>query len=570
MADCKNSKNNKLFADLRGKAEKLLKVRPADQQTYTLEEFESLLHELEVHQVELEMQNEELRNARLEIEESRRKYFDLYDFAPIGYFTCDEKMDCIRDANLACAALLGMERSKIAGKRLQRFIAPESQDTLYFHRQQVLETREKHACELRLAKVAGSPGYGLLESIAVEDDKSRITQVRSALIDITERKQTEETLQQSQKMESIGTLAGGVAHEFNNILGGIIGYTELAKDDLPESSSVRDMLVEVLKLGKRAKDVVGQILSYSRKGNKERKPINPFLLIKEELKVIRATIPSTIEIVEELDEHAGLIMGDQTQIKQTGMNLFMNAAHAMEASGGKLGIGLLSVVLDAEDVKSHPDLDPGEYIKITVSDTGTGIDPEIIDQIFDPFFTTKGVGKGTGMGLAVVNGIVKDHGGSISVSSVLGKGTTFTIFLPKTVKVLEDQQQVEDLQTGTENILIVDDEEFLVIMAKKMLQRLGYTVTAMTSSLETLDLFKKNPQRYDLIITDLTMPHLTGDRLAAEIIAVRPEIPVVLATGYADAVDSEKVKQSGIKAFIPKPFEMQDLAKTIRLILDEK
>jgi len=388
--------------------------------------------------------------------------------------------------------------------------------------------------------------------------------------DITDRKQAEENLRQSQKMESVGTLAGGVAHEFNNILGGITGYTEIAIDDAHEDSPVRESLDEILKLSNRARDVVKQILSFSRKGKKEFKSIQPHLIIEDSLKVLRATIPTTIEIKHNLDANSGTILADPTQINQVGTNLCMNAAHAMEESGGVLEIGLSPVVLDAEDVKPCPDLETGEYVKLTVSDTGTGIDPNNIGKIFDPFFTTKGVGKGTGMGLSVVHGIIKDHGGEITVSSKLGEGTTFTVFLPK-VESKSEETKIEDaIPTGTENILVVDDEEHMVFLTKTILGRLGYKVTALTNSLEALNIFKKDPQRYDLIITDLTMPHLTGDRLASEIIAIRPDMPVIIATGYADALESEKVKQSGIKAFIPKPCQKQDLAKTIRLILDEK
>ncbi len=382
------------------------------------------------------------------------------------------------------------------------------------------------------------------------------------------RKHLEENLRQSQKMESIGTLAGGVAHEFNNILGGILGYTEIAIDDISEGSPVRESLDEVLKLSNRAKDVVKQILSYSRKGKQELKPLQPHLIIGESLKLLRSTLPTTIEISSTINEQSGNILADQTQLHQICMNLCMNAAHAMEDSGGVIDIGLVPVVLDSEDVKPYHDLKTGEYIKLTVSDTGSGIDSKNIDKIFDPFFTTKGVGKGTGMGLSVVHGIIKEHGGAIAVSSKVGEGTTFTVFLPKAETNSEKVKSDDTIPTGTENILIVDDEEHMVFPQKKILERLGYSVTALTSSLEALNLFKKDPQRYDLIITDLTMPHLTGEKLASEIIAIRPDMPVIIATGYTDAIDSEKVKQSGIKAFIPKPCQKQDLARTIRLILD--
>ncbi len=403
----------------------------------------------------------------------------------------------------------------------------------------------------------------------VKNKLGEITNFVAVKRDITQELQQERQLQQGQKMESIGTLAGGVAHEFNNILGGMLGYAEIAKDDAPANSPVQESLDEIAKLGMRARDVVRQILSFSRKDRQESKLIQPHIIVTEELKVLRATIPTTVEIRHKIDEKSGSILGDQTQIQQVIMNLCMNAAHAMEEKGGVLDISLSPVVLDAEEVKPYLDLKPGEYAKLTIKDTGAGIDPGNIDKIFDPFFTTKEVGKGTGMGLSVVHGIIKDHGGAIGVSSKLGEGTTFTVFLPKAEGEVEAKKAEESLPTGTENILLVDDEEFMVFPQKKILERLEYTVTAMTSSLEALELFKNDPQRYDLIITDLTMPHMTGDRLAAEVTGIRPDMPVILATGYADAVDDERVIQSGIKSFIPKPCNKQDLAKTIRLILDE-
>ncbi len=387
--------------------------------------------------------------------------------------------------------------------------------------------------------------------------------------DITKRKMTEVHLRQSQKIESVGTLAGGVAHEFNNILGGIMGYTEIAIDDVPKESPVRESLVEILKLSSQAKDVVKQILSFSRKGKIELKPLQPHLVIKDSLKLFRATIPATIKIKHNIDENSGIILGDLTQLNQISTNLCINAAHAMEVNGGVLEIGLVPVVLETEDVKSFMDLKPGEYVKLTVSDTGTGIDSKIINKIFDPFFTTKEVGKGSGMGLSVIHGIIKDHGGAIGVSSTPGKGTIFEVFLPKIETKIVKTKSPDAIPTGTENVLVVDDEEQMVFLMRKILERLGYRVTALSSSLETLELFKKDPQRYDLIITDLTMPHLTGDRLASEVLAIRPDMSVIIASGYTDAIDSDKIQQSGIKAFIPKPIQKQELAKTIRLILDE-
>jgi len=389
-------------------------------------------------------------------------------------------------------------------------------------------------------------------------------------IDITDLKNAEAQLRQSQKMESVGTLAGGIAHEFNNILGGIFGFLDIAREDAPGNSPIRESLDEIQRLGMRARDVVKQILAFSRKEPHQKKPIRLSSVIEKELKMLRATIPKTIEIRQKMDNTCGTVLVDQTQIQQVLMNLCVNAKDAMQEKGGVLEISLSPVVVRMENLQQYPDLSPGEYVKLSVKDTGRGIAPENMDKIFDPFFTTKDVGEGTGLGLSVVHGIVKDHAGIITVSSELGKGTTFSLLFSVTDTEVTAKAEEKFLPTGTENILIVDDEDFMVFPQKRILEKLGYRVTAMTSSLEALELFRKKPQAYDLIITDLTMPHLTGDRLASEITSIRPDMPVILTTGYADSVDSEEIKQSGIKAFISKPFQREELARTIRLMLDKK
>ncbi len=510
----------------------------------------------------------ERKQAEHALLKSEERYRMLVERMNDGVVTADQD-GIIYFANLRFCSMLGYKSDELMGKQFIKLLNKLSLNK-WLANQEKRKQGMSTTYELELIRKNGDSLFCIASGNPVLDAKGNFRGSTGILTDITEQKALEDTLRQSQKMESVGTLAGGVAHEFNNILSGIMGYTELARDDTPKESPVRESLNEILKLGNRARDVVSQILSFSRKEKKERNPILPHLAIKESIKVLNATIPTTIEIKHNIDENSGTILAEPTQINQIGTNLCMNAAHAMEESGGVLEIGLAPVVLDAEDVKPYTDLKPGEYVKLTVSDTGTGIDSKNIDKIFDPFFTTKGVGKGTGMGLSVVHGIIKDHGGAITVSSKLGEGTTFTVLLPKTQGEIEKAKIDDAIQAGTENILVVDDEEHLAFLMKTILGRLGYTVTALTSSLDALEFFKRDPQQYDLVITDLTMPHLTGDKLASEIIAIRPDMPVILATGYADAVDSEKVKQSGIKAFIPKPCQKQNLAKTIRLILDEK
>jgi len=384
-----------------------------------------------------------------------------------------------------------------------------------------------------------------------------------------ERIAIEAKLQQSLKMESIGTLAGGIAHDFNNILSSVIGYTELALDEVDINTVLADNLQEVYTAGIRAKELVKQILAFARQATEEIKPVQVNLIVKEALKLIRSSLPTTIEIRQDIESHS-LIMGDPTQVHQILMNLCTNAAHAMEEEGGVLDLRLTDVQLDADFTKIHDDLKPGDYLKLSVTDTGFGISPEVMSSIFEPYFTTKAPGEGTGMGLAMVHGIVKQYGGKIMVESEVERGSTFNVYLPVTKKhVIEKSYQTEVLPSGTEGILVVDDELPIANIYRRILQSLGYRVTIRTSSVEALELFRSKPNDFDIVITDMTMPNMTGDKLAAELMKVRPDVPVVLCTGYSKRMSEETASSSGIKAFVKKPIGKTDLAMTVRKVLDE-
>ncbi len=389
--------------------------------------------------------------------------------------------------------------------------------------------------------------------------------------DITERKKMEAQYRQSQKMEAIGTLAGGIAHDFNNILAAIMGYTELSIEDSARGISVQHNLDQILKSAIRARDLVRQILAFSRKDMEARAPLQVSPLIKEAIKLLRATLPATIDIRETISRQSGLINANPTQIHQVLMNLCTNAAHAMSENGGVLEIGLSSVFLAERQAADYHDLPEGAYVKVTVSDTGTGIDPHFIDRIFEPFFTTKEFGKGTGMGLAVAHGIVKSCGGDIWVRSNPGKGTTFDVLLPElTDAALEAAPEPPPLLTGTERILLVDDEKMLLDVGQSMLKSLGYQPTVMLSSKSALEWFQKDPDCFDLVITDMTMPHMTGDKLAEKLMHIRPGIPVIMATGYNEKISEEIVRALGIKALIMKPFNRREISQTIRSVLDSE
>ena len=385
-----------------------------------------------------------------------------------------------------------------------------------------------------------------------------------------EKEKVQSQLRQAQKMEALGTLAGGIAHDFNNILGAIMGYTEIAQFDVAEESELKVTLDEVLKSAKRARDLVKQILAFSRQEDHELKPLQVHLIVKEALKLLRASIPTTIEIRQDIKSRSGMVMGDPTQIHQVLMNLCTNATHAMRGKGGALEVGLEDVDLDADAPVQYPDLKPGPYVRLTVSDTGHGIEPEAKDRIFDPYFTTKDKGVGTGLGLAVVHGIVKSHGGAITVYSELGKGTTFHVLFPGIESVdAEETEVLEPLPKGDERILFVDDEEALVQIGQHMLRRLSYEVVPRTSSVEALEAFRAQPDKFDLVITDQTMPNMTGEMLAKELMSIRPDIPIILCTGYSELISKELAKAMGIREYVMKPLVIRKLATTIRKVLDK-
>jgi PAS domain S-box-containing protein len=387
--------------------------------------------------------------------------------------------------------------------------------------------------------------------------------------DITKRKEIENRLQQSLKLESIGNLAGGIAHDFNNILSSILGYTELALEDVEKGTLLEDNLQNVFTAGLRARDLVKQILTFARQADVELKPIQVSAIAKDALKLLRSTIPTSIEIRQNINSNS-LIMGDPSQVHQIFMNLCTNAAHSLNARGGSLEVSISDTHTDRNFTDGRVILKPGDYLKITVTDTGTGISPEVIDSIFEPYFTTKKPGEGTGMGLASVHGIVNGLGGEIQVESEVGKGTIFTVYLPVTKKRdITTTVVTETLPTGNERILLIDDEPSIVNMTRQILESLGFKVITRTSSVEALELFKNRPNDFDLVITDMTMPNMTGDELAVKIIKIRPEIPIILCTGYSKKISDDSALELGIKAFVYKPIIKADLAKTVRNVLDE-
>ena len=385
-----------------------------------------------------------------------------------------------------------------------------------------------------------------------------------------EKIQFESRLRQAHKMEAIGTLSGGIAHDFNNILSIILGNAELAMDDVPEWNSATEFLREIRSASLRAKDVVRELLTFSRKSEEQKKTLDLVPLVQETMKMLRATIPTSIPFELIMGEKLKTVHADPTQVSQVLLNLVSNAADAMSDEGGFLKVTLKNAQLAQNDLAFDADLTPGDYVSIKVSDTGSGIALCDFDRIFDPYFTTKEIGKGTGMGLSVVHGIVKRHGGGIRVESERGKGASFEVFLPVISKAPEvGRKQDDDLPRGREAILFVDDEEAMVKLNRQRLERLGYRVFSETNPSSALALFKNDPDQFDLIMTDMTMPHMTGDRLVKEIHKIRPRMPIILCTGYSDRMSEESAKALGIRKYMEKPIELKALARSVREVLDQ-
>jgi PAS domain S-box-containing protein len=440
--------------------------------------------------------------------------------------------------------------------------------TIIKKRKARFETRHRH-----------KDGYFVDVEASVSYEPSGDGRFVAFIRDITERKQAEaqrkeleNQLHQAQKMEVLGTLAGGIAHDFNNILYPIMGFTEMLLDTVPEDSDFKQSLQQILKASLRAADLVQQILTFSRQSETELVPVKIQLIIKDALKLMRASLPATISIHPDINKKCGMVLASPTHIHQIAMNLMTNAFHAMEDKGGTLSVSLSEVMITIEDIKDL-DVYPGRYALYSVADTGHGIEKHILEKIFDPYFTTKQAGKGTGLGLAVVHGIVKSYGGDIRVSSEPGHGAVFDVYLPVMDSAdLVNAMSKDPLQVsgGNEHILLVDDEETILRMERKMLERLGYRVTTRTNSVEALELFRGASDEFDLVITDMTMPDMTGEAFAAELKKIRKEIPVILCTGFSSKISLGTAEALGVESFLMKPVVKGELLKTIRTLLDGK
>jgi PAS domain S-box-containing protein len=524
---------------------------------------------------------QERKRAELAILESEEKFRNIIEKSQDGIFLVDEKGSII-EWNSGQEKICGCKRAMVVGKKIwdvQFQETPKAGRTDENYRE--IETLWKN-----FFKTGSNPFKNDLQVMKIERPDGRLIDIQQLYFtvetdkgvmmactsrDITGQLLMEKQLIQTQKMEAMGTLAGGIAHDFNNILGGIIGYTDLAMLKTGKDSTVQKYLKEVQTASRRATDLVKQILTFSRQedGKKEKEPVQPALIVKEVLKLLRSSLLETIEIVSKIGAKNCFILADPTQIHQVIMNLCTNAAHAMREKGGILEVKLSEEMIEDSVYK---ELEPGPHIRLTISDTGHGITPGLVDKIFDPFFTTKKSGEGTGMGLAVVHGIVESLDGNISVYSKVGEGTTFSILLPVTVDVIHKQtREEESIQGGNERILLVEDDAYLAEAEKKILKELGYEVTAVTSSVEAFEIFQKLPDRFDVIITDYLMPRMRGDQFIQKIRSINASVPVILCTGYtgySKVITQQIARKLQIGEIINKPIELGRFARSIRRLIE--
>jgi PAS domain S-box-containing protein len=511
--------------------------------------------------------------VRKQTEETLRQYQALYRSLfehsndPMLTLSLDGKFTSV---NRAMVSMLGWSREELVGRHYSMLATPATlaqwdgriRRALAGERLPQIFESEIRRQDGRVMPIECRTGF-------IRNEAGLPVGIQGTYRNLTERKRFVEQLRQSQKMQAIGTLAGGIAHDFNNILAVIIGYTELTTYGLPSTSPAWHNLQQVLAASKRAKDLVQQILTFSRKNEQERKPINLVPLIEEALRLLRASLPTTIDIRQELTVDIGTVLADPTQMQQVLLNLCANAEYAMRATGGQLYVGLEAVEGDAALTARHPELQPGPYLCLTVRDTGCGIGSELLERIFEPFFTTKQVGAGTGMGLAVVHGIVVGHGGTITVQSTPGSGTTFAIYLPRLPETAEGDIPPEDvIPRGKGRILFVDDEDAIAHLGQALLEPLGYEVVVSNSSLAALETFRAAAHRFHLVITDQTMPAMTGEALAKALRQIRPDIPIILCTGFSHTMDAEKARALGIDAFLLKPLRAWELSATIQQVLE--
>ncbi len=569
-------------SDLRNLAEERVGADEIRAEALSPEDTQRALHELRVHQLELEMQNEELRRAQLELETARARYFDLYDLAPVGYFTLSER-GLFLEANLTIANLLGVPRRTLQEIPLARFIFPEDQDTLSQHRRMLYETLAPQSCELRLLRQDGSHFWARVEATVAQDDAQEAPVYRAVVSDLTAQKRAEEERIEmdrhmralhSQRLESLGVLAGGIAHDFNNLLMGVLGHADLALLDLPATSPLREHLSHIKTTAVRLGEIAKQMLAYSGKGRFIIEPLSLCALVGDMTDLLRVSLPKKVILKLDLSPDLAAIEADCSQIRQVVMNLITNAAEAIGEGGGLVTVRTGVVAADGgyfARFQCGQELPAGDYAYLEVSDTGCGMTREVQEKMFDPFFTMKGTGRG--LGLAAAQGIVTGHKGAIQVHSEPGKGTTFKILLPcsKPSDVAgvryNPAPEPGPVQGAGELLLVIDDEETVRTMARLMLERAGYAVLAADGGEEALALLREHAKKIRGVLLDLSMPKIDGLETFTEIHRLAPDLPVILCSGYDEQDATSHFIGQGLADFVQKPYDFQTLTSKVSAVM---
>jgi PAS domain S-box-containing protein len=564
---------------LRKRAEQILSQKTESVRKVPVEDITRLIHELEVHQIELDMQNDELRRAQAEIELSRAKYVDLYDFAPIGYLSFNQT-GVILEANLTGAKLLNVERSKLLGHSFISFVSPDFRNAFHLHLGRVFSSGTKETCELKIVKNNGAPFYASLESISMKGEGNPI-QVRSALIDISERKnleekekELEERLGRAEKMESLGTMAGGVAHDLNNVLGALVGYSELLLMEIEEGNPLRKHVSNILTSGQRSAAIIQDLLTLARRGMAISEVLNLNQVISDSVTALEfeklKTYHPLITFKTDLDKDLMNIQGSSARLSKMIMNLFSNAAEAI-SDRGEVIIRTENRHLD-RPIAGYDDIPVGDYVVVTVSDNGKGIPPKDLGKIFEPFYTKKVMGRsGTGLGLSVVWGTVKDHHGYVDLRSEEGNGSLFTLYFPASRETIISEQKVVSIDSYRgrgELILVVDDVREQRELATAMLSGIGYRVRAVASGEEAVTYLMTT--RVDLLVLDMIMdPGMDGLETYQKILEVNPTQKAIMVSGFSETDRVKKAQGLGAGAYVQKPYIREKIGVAVRSELDK-
>jgi len=562
----KHTPQSEKSAELRQRAEKRLKSQvPEPDQPYSHAQMQRLVHELQVHQVELEVQNEELRESREQAETALERYTDLYDFAPVGYFTLSVD-GTIRELNLPGARLLGFERARLVGTCLGTFISAGTRPIFNAWLKQVFTTQVKQTCEVVLVK-EGLPTHTveIEATLSLDEQEARVV-----MVDIAARKALEEQLRQAHKMEVVGQLAGGVAHDFNNILAAMTLNLDILEMQSSLPAETRSLVHNLVGLAQRAASLTRQLLLFSRRQAMQPVQLEINAALTNLLKMLKRLLGEDITCLCFANTQELWVEADTFMLDQAVMNVCLNARDAMP-KGGTLTLETSLAEFNSENVQNHRESRPGRFACLRISDTGCGMNADVLEHVFEPFFTTKEIGKGTGLGLASAYGIVHQHQGWMNVESVVGQGTSFRLYLPLSAKTEVAQPTIPQLNFSkgqNETILLVEDEEALLFVSNRALTLLGYQVLSATNGQQALELWEQHQDNIDLVLTDMRMPQgISGLELAEKLWKAKPSLKIIIMSGYSMEIEKSRTTKNTDYTFLAKPFDLKKLAETVRCCL---